>query len=114
MKISVDRVHLPDFQIRSSLDDEHVDEIAESFEQDGQWNPIIVRPGDDDTYEVVSGAHRLSAARQVGWSEIDAVVKDLSDEDARGLAVKTNRMQKRMEDEEEGELCRTLYRVRHD
>lgn len=109
MQVSVDQVHLPDFQIRSSLDQEHVDEIAESFQQDGQWNPIIVRPDGEDGYEVVSGAHRLSAAEQIGWSEIDAVVKDLSDEDARGLAVKTNRMQKRMEDEEEGELCKELY-----
>jgi len=109
MKISVDKINLPDFQIRSELDKEHVDEIAESFEKDGQWNPIIVRPDGDDSYEVVSGAHRLSAARKIGWSEIDAVVKDLSDEDARGLAVKTNRMQKKMEDEEEGELCKELY-----
>lgn len=109
MKISIDKVDLPEFQIRSELDEDHIDEIAESFEKDGQWNPIIVRPCDNDDYEVISGAHRLSAARKLGWSEIDAVVKDLSDEDARGLAVKTNRMQKEMEDEEVGELCKELY-----
>ena len=91
MKISVEKVTLPDFQIRNELDEDHVQEIAESFENDGQWNPIIVRPTSDEEYEVISGAHRLSAARELGWSEIDAVVKDLGDEDARGLAVKTDR-----------------------
>lgn len=109
MKVSVDKVRLPDFQIRNEIDEDHVKEIAESFQQDGQWNPIIVRPKEDDTYEVVSGAHRLSAARQLDWSEIEAEVKDLSEEDARGLAIKTNRMQKEMHDEEVGELCKELY-----
>jgi len=109
MQIGVENVTLPEFQIRNELDEDHVQEIAESFESDGQWNPIIVRPISDEEYEVVSGAHRLSAARELGWSEIDAVVKDLGDEDARGLAVKTNRMQKEMQDEEIGVLCKELY-----
>lgn len=109
MKVSVDQVCLPEFQIRNEIDEDHVAEIAKSFERDGQWNPIIVRPKEDDTYEVISGAHRLSAARQLDWSEIEAEVKDLSEEDARGLAIKTNRMQKEMDDEEVGELCKELY-----
>ncbi|WP_436932844.1 ParB/RepB/Spo0J family partition protein [Halosimplex halobium] len=109
MKISVGSIGNPDFQIREEVDQEHVEEIKESFREDGQWNPIIVRPGKNDEYEVVSGSHRLEAARQLGWAEIDATVKDLGDEDARGLAVKTNRMQKEMKDEEIGELCKELY-----
>lgn len=110
MKISVDNVTLPPFQIREEIDQEHVDGIKESFEEDGQWNPIIVRPSDENgDYEVVSGAHRLQAARDLGWSEIEATVKDLDEESARGLAIKTNRMQKEMKDEEVGELCRELY-----
>lgn len=109
MQISVEKVKLPDFQIRNEIDEEHVQEIAESFENDGQWNPIIVRPTDDGEYEVISGSHRLSAARELGWSEIDAVAKDVGEEDARGLAVKTNRMQKEMQDEEIGVLCKELY-----
>ena len=111
MKIAVNKIALPDFQIREEIDSDHVEEIMESFEKDGQWNPIIVRPnhGGNPEYQVVSGAHRLEAAKQLGWSEIDAMVKDLGDEDARGLAVKTNRMQKEMKDEEIGELCKDLY-----
>lgn len=109
MKIAVDKIALPPFQIREEIDQEHVEELKESFERDGQWNPIIVRPHDGEEYEVVSGTHRLEAAKALGWSEIDALVKDLGDEDARGLAVKTNRMQKEMKDEEIGELCKELY-----
>jgi ParB family chromosome partitioning protein len=112
MDVNIDQVDLPEFQIRKEIDDEHVEEIKESFEEDGQWNPIIVRPARDERevdYEVVSGAHRIEAARQLGWSTMEATVKDLDDEDARGLAVKTNRMQKEMEDEEIGELCKELY-----
>lgn len=109
MKIKVENIQSPDFQIREDIDEDHVEEIKESFEEDGQWNPIIVRPSDDGNYELVSGAHRLSAAEKLGWSEIEATVKDLSNADARGLAVKTNTMQKEMKDEEIGELCKELY-----
>lgn len=111
MEIDVGKIALPDFQIREEIDPEHVEEIKKSFEKDGQWNPIIVRPSDDGEfeYQVVSGAHRLQAAKDLGWSELEARVKDLGDQDARGLAVKTNRMQKEMKDEEIGELCKELY-----
>jgi ParB family chromosome partitioning protein len=112
MKISLDKIGHPPFQIREEVDEEHVEEIRESFERDGQWNPIIVRPGSEDSdheYEVISGSHRLEAARRAGWFDIEATVEDLDDEDARGLAVKTNRMQKEMDDEEIGELCKELY-----
>lgn len=109
MEITVEKISLPPFQIREEMDEEHVKELMESFEKDGQWNPIIVRPTGDGEYEVVSGAHRLQAAKRLDWAEIDARVKDLGDEDARGLAVKTNRMQKEMKDEEIGELCKELY-----
>lgn len=112
MQISLDKIGLPDFQIREEIDEEHVEEIKESFQEDGQWNPIIVRPAPDESeneYDVVSGAHRVQAARRLGWSEIEATVKDLDDEHARGLAIKTNQMQKEMQDEEIGELCKELY-----
>ena len=112
MEVSIEKVGLPDFQIREEIDDEHVAEIKKSFAEDGQWNPIIVRPapeGSEHEYDVVSGAHRLEAARRLDWSGIEATVKDLNDEHARGLAVKTNRMQKEMEDEEIGELCKELH-----
>lgn len=109
MKVEVDEVHLPPFQIREEIDQEHVDELKESFQEDGQWNPIIIRPSNEGGYDVVSGAHRLQAAKELNWSEIEATVKDLGEDAARGLAIKTNRMQKEMKDEEIGELCKELY-----
>ena len=49
MKISLDKIGHPPFQIREEVDEEHVEEIRESFERDGQWNPIIVRPVSEDS-----------------------------------------------------------------
>jgi ParB family chromosome partitioning protein len=112
MKVALDKIALPDFQIREEIDDDHVEDIKDSFDQDGQWNPIIARPASeqrDVEYEVISGSHRLEAARRLNWSEIEATIKDIGDENARGLAVKTNKMQKEMKDEEIGELCKELY-----
>ena len=44
----------------------------------GLRTPISVR-GRDGRYLLVTGAHRLAAAKQLGWSRIDCVVIDYDD-----------------------------------
>lgn len=57
-----------------------VNSLAESMRESGLINPIIVRKAlvytgiMSDGYMVVAGNHRVSAARQLGWDEIDAFV----------------------------------------
>jgi ParB family chromosome partitioning protein len=57
------------------LDDAKVAELAESIAQVGLLQPIGVRP--DGT--LVYGYHRLEACKQLGWTEIPAVVVDGDD-----------------------------------
>jgi ParB family chromosome partitioning protein len=58
-----------------SLNAEKVAELAESIAQVGLLQPIGVRP--DGT--LVYGYHRLEACKQLGWTEIPAVVVDGDD-----------------------------------
>jgi ParB-like chromosome segregation protein Spo0J len=50
--------------------------IADSFEEDGQLQPIGVRPDPDspDEYVLVYGKRRLEAAKKLGWGSIEAKV----------------------------------------
>lgn len=64
--------------------------LKASIQRDGFLSPILVRPIAGGRYEVVSGNHRLMAARELGLAEIPAVVIRLSDPDAARLAVNLN------------------------
>src|SRR5712691_11176424 len=48
--------------------------LAESMQRLGQLVPISVYRMDDDTLRLVTGLHRLEAAKSLGWKEIKAVL----------------------------------------
>jgi ParB-like nuclease domain len=47
--------------------------LTESMQRLGQLYPISVHSPDDRTLLLVTGSHRLEAAKRLGWDEIDAV-----------------------------------------
>jgi ParB-like chromosome segregation protein Spo0J len=48
-------------------------ELAESMQRLGQLSPISVYRMDDNSLRLVTGLHRLEAAKSLGWKEIEAV-----------------------------------------
>lgn len=56
------------------MDEGKLDELARSLRENGLINPVTVCPGNDGRFEVVAGHRRLTAARQIGWVEIDCRV----------------------------------------
>lgn len=53
--------------------------LAGSMEQMGQLTPIEVRPMASGRLALVAGAHRLAAAKQLGWDTIAAAVREATD-----------------------------------
>jgi ParB/RepB/Spo0J family partition protein len=64
---------------------EKVAEIAESFEQRGQIQPIVVVPDEADRFNLIVGEHRLRAAEKIGWQHIRAEVREGLDADVAEL-----------------------------
>lgn len=75
------------FQVR---DDEEMQSLVESVEQFGVLSPILVRPVEDGMYEIVSGHRRHRASELAKVTEIPAIVRDLSDDEAIILMVDAN------------------------
>jgi hypothetical protein len=65
----------------------NIDAIKESLERFGQRLPVVVRHG-----QLVGGNATTIAADELGWTHLDVVVSDdLSEEEARRLAIMLNR-----------------------
>lgn len=108
MKIKIEKIDVGFFAIREKIDEDHVKEISESFKIDGQWNPVMVRPKGDGRYELIAGHYRVQAAKELGWEEIEATIKDLSDDEADILSLKTNLMYSDMTATEKGKVINKI------
>lgn len=64
------------------IDDEKMDELVESIKTNGVLTPVLVRPDDEGTYEMISGHRRLHAAKRAGLLRIPAIVKEMTNDDA--------------------------------
>jgi len=104
MKIDLSKIDEGRFAIRQEINQEHVNHLAQSLLEDGQWNPIIVRPKEGGRYELIVGHYRLQASKEAGLLEIEATVRDLSDEEADLLSLKTNLLRLEMSAKEQGKV----------
>ena len=63
-------------------DDESMDELVESIKSRGLIQPVLVRPLDDGTYEMVSGHRRKRAFELANIEKIPARVQELTRDEA--------------------------------
>ena len=108
MRVKLSQIEVGSYTVREKLDPEHLKEIKASLKADGQWNPIILRPSGDSRYDLVAGHFRFQAAKELGWKEIEATVKDLSNADADFLALKTNVIRAAMSEMEEAKVIQRI------
>lgn len=66
-------------QPRRIMDDARLDELAQSIRGSGVIQPIVVRPRDGGTYEIVAGERRWRAAQRAGLLKVPVVVRNVPD-----------------------------------
>ena len=67
-------------QPRKDFDEKALSELAESIEQHGVLQPLVVRPLANGSYQLVAGERRWRAARIAGLTEVPVVIKALTAE----------------------------------
>ena len=89
-QIDLDKISPAADQPRRTFDQGSLLELAMSIRERGVLEPIVVRPIGPDKYEIVMGERRWRASQMAGLTQIPAVVRDLSDEDASTDALVEN------------------------
>ena len=88
--LELDKIVPNQYQPRRQFSDDSIKELADTLDQDGLLQPIVVREDGDDHYEIIAGERRYRAAKSLGWETIPAIVKNMNDDQAASLALIEN------------------------
>lgn len=77
-------------QPRTNFKREELEELSASIQKDGLLQPILVRPLEDGTYQIIAGERRWQASRLAGLQQVPIRVKEASDDKALELALIEN------------------------
>jgi ParB family chromosome partitioning protein len=79
--IDIDLLEPNDYQPRGHMEDERLENLAQSIRSNGIIQPIVVRTLDDGRYQIIAGERRWRAAQRAGLEKVPVVVKDVSAHD---------------------------------
>ena len=89
-RIALDAIDLNPHQPRTEFDEAKLAELTESVRERGVLQPILVRPKEPGSYELVAGERRLRASQRAGLKKIPALVKTMTDDESLLLAIVEN------------------------
>ncbi|MBQ9600956.1 MAG: ParB/RepB/Spo0J family partition protein [Neisseriaceae bacterium] len=107
-QIDIKSVRAGRFQPRSQMNDDALQELAESIKAQGVIQPIIVREFGLDAYEIIAGERRWRAAQLAGLTEIPAVIKKINDKTAMAMGLIENIQREDLNPIEEAQGLRRL------
>ena len=93
LRLSVYEIDSNPFQPRRDFDDSQIDALADSLEEHGLIQPILVRRV-GERYQLIAGERRLRSAIKAGWSEIPAQVREADDRQVAEIAIVENLQRK--------------------
>lgn len=106
--ISLNEIEPNRGQPRKDFDETALSELAESIEQHGLIQPIVVKPTTDGRYMIIAGERRWRACRMAGLSEVPVIVKDVDERTLAELALTENLQREDLNAVEEALGYRTL------
>ncbi len=97
MKIAIESIKFvptkEDDEARAKELQDNIDGIADSLKELGLSHPVIVRPGSNGDFELVSGEKRIRAAQKLEWKDIEAEVRNVTE--IQGKIIQTHENLKR-------------------
>ena len=106
--ISLNEIEPNRGQPRKDFDEASLAELAESIEQHGLIQPIVVKPTTDGRYMIIAGERRWRACRMAGLSEVPVIIKDVDERTLAELALTENLQREDLNAVEEALGYRTL------
>ncbi|MFO1259157.1 MAG: ParB/RepB/Spo0J family partition protein [Gammaproteobacteria bacterium] len=101
-EIPLDLIEAGKYQPRRHFEEDELVELADSIMTHGVMQPILVRPTEDDRFELIAGERRWRASGLAHLKTIPAIVRNISDRDALALGLIENIQRSNLNPIEEG------------
>lgn len=88
--LPIEKLQPGQYQPRTNMDPESLQELAASIRSQGIIQPILVRPIAADQYEIIAGERRWRAAQIAELHEVPVLVRDIPDEATLAVALIEN------------------------
>ncbi|RNF39931.1 nucleoid occlusion protein [Planococcus salinus] len=112
VKLPIDKISANKFQPRTIFDEEKIEELARTIHVHGVIQPIVVRVSDDEgNYEIIAGERRFRAMSSLEWTEVPAIVRNLSDKETASIALIENLQREELTAVEEANAYQNLLEI---
>lgn len=109
--LPIDKVIPQKNQPRKNFDEKSLSELAASIAKHGLLQPILVRAKTEGQYEIIAGERRWRAVKQLGQTEIPALIKAVSEQDQSEMALIENLQREDLNILEEADAYKHLIEV---
>lgn len=93
IRVRVNEIVTSPYQPRREFNEDELRELAQSIEEVGLIQPLVVRKTREG-WQLVAGERRLRACRMVGLTEVPAVILDIDDRQAAAIGLIENLQRK--------------------
>ncbi|MGE6415756.1 nucleoid occlusion protein [Planococcus kocurii] len=112
LKLPLDKIHANKFQPRTIFDQEKIEELARTIHVHGVIQPIVVRKSEvEGEYEIIAGERRFRAMKSLEWTEVPAIIRNLSDKETASIALIENLQREELTSIEEAHAYRNLLDI---
>jgi len=88
--LPIEKLEANPYQPRRKFDEATLKELVNSVKEKGVLQPLLVRQGPNDLFQIIAGERRWRAAQQAGLHEVPVVVRELTDSEALELGIIEN------------------------
>lgn len=111
--LPIEKLQPGKYQPRRVFDQTAIEDLAESVKARGILQPILVRPLDQDRFEIIAGERRWRAAQKASLHEVPVIVREMADIEALEIALIENLQRQDLSPLEEAEGYRRLMNEFH-
>ncbi|MBI5973528.1 MULTISPECIES: nucleoid occlusion protein [Staphylococcus] len=109
--IQIERIVPNRYQPRQVFDSSKINELAESIEEHGLLQPIVVRPIEENMYEIIAGERRFRALQSLHKAQADVIIRHMDDEQTAVVALIENIQRENLSAVEEAEAYKKLLEI---
>ena len=111
--VKLDQIVPNRYQPRQVFDKDGIQELAQTIDEHGLLQPIVLREYEAAKYEIIAGERRFRAMKLLKWETAPAIIEKMSDHEAASLALVENLQRSQLSPVEEAQAYRRLMDLNH-